>query len=173
MIRHLPASERVAQAWKNGGGITREVAVFPAGASMDDFLWRVSMAEVTEAGPFSLFAGIDRHLTVLSGTLRLDVSDRRVILAAGESLAFAGDVAVSGVPLTPVTDLNVMTRRGKFRAVVRRIDSTTTVERGLLIVTEAQTVAGHALTPFDALMIKDETLTATGFLIAFGKILRD
>lgn len=140
---------------------------------MDDFLWRVSMAEVTEAGPFSLFVGIDRHLTVLSGTLRLDVSDRRVILAAGESLAFAGDEPVSGVPLTPVTDLNVMTRRGHMRADVRRIDGDVTIQNGLLIVTEAQTVAGHELTPFDALIIEDETLKATGLLIAFHEILRD
>jgi environmental stress-induced protein Ves len=173
MITYLPASERVAQPWKNGGGITREVAVFPAGASMDDFLWRVSMAEVIEAGPFSLFANIDRHLTVLKGKLRLHFSDRSITLATGESLTFAGDMPVSGVPLTPVTDLNVMTRRGKFRAVVRRIDGEVMIQSGLLIVTEAQTVAGHALTPFDALMIEDETLTATGLLIAFHEILRD
>ena len=172
-MRHLPASERVAQAWKNGGGITREVAVFPAGASMDDFLWRVSMADVTEVGPFSLFANIDRHLTVLSGSLRLEFSDRSVILVAGESLAFAGDMPVHGIPVTPVTDLNVMTRRGHMHADVHRIDGEETIPSGLLIVTEAQTVAGHELNPFDALMIEDETLTATGFLIAFHTVLLD
>ncbi|ESQ93858.1 hypothetical protein ABENE_04010 [Asticcacaulis benevestitus DSM 16100 = ATCC BAA-896] len=162
----------MATPWKNGGGVTREVAVFPIGASMDDFLWRISMAEVTEPGPFSLFANIDRHLTVLSGSLRLEFSDRSVILATGESLTFAGDVPVSGVPLAPVTDLNVMTRRGQMRADVRRIDGETALQSGLLIVTGAQTVEGHALKPFDALMIADETLTAKGLVIAFHEILR-
>jgi environmental stress-induced protein Ves len=173
VIRHLPASARVATPWKNGGGVTREVAVFPVDASMDNFLWRVSMAEVTEAGPFSLFAHIDRHLTVLSGSLKLAFNDRSVILATGESLAFAGDVAVSGVPLAPVTDLNVMTRRGQIRAEVCRVDGEMTIKSGLLIVTEAQTISGHALAPFDALRIEDETLTATGLLIVFHEILRD
>ncbi|CAL4867244.1 Protein Ves [Asticcacaulis sp. MM231] len=172
MIRYLPSAARVATPWKNGGGVTREVAVFPVGASMDDFLWRVSMAVVTEAGPFSLFTNIDRHLTVLSGSLRLEFSDRSVILATCESLAFAGDVPVHGTPLAPVTDLNVMTRRGQMRADVRRIDGEMTLQSGLLIVTEEQTVEGHALKAFDALMIADETLTATGLLIAFHEIVR-
>jgi environmental stress-induced protein Ves len=172
MITYLPASERVAQPWKNGGGITREIAVFPAGASMDDFLWRVSMAEVTEAGPFSLFANIDRHLTVLKGTLRLEFSDRSVTLATGEGLAFAGDAPVQGVPLEPVTDLNIMTRRGHMHADIRRIDGEVIIKSGLLIFTEAQTVADYELLPLDALIIENETLTATGLMIAFHEILR-
>ena len=51
----LSAARRAAVPWKNGGGVTREVAAHPAGASLEDFDWRVSTAEVRAAGPFSGF----------------------------------------------------------------------------------------------------------------------
>ena len=57
--RHMP--------WKNGGGVTIEIAVSPSGSSLDTFDWRVSMATVIEPGPFSSFPGIDRTLCVLTG----------------------------------------------------------------------------------------------------------
>ena len=43
-LRDCPATP-----WKNGMGRTRELAVHPAGAGMDDFIWRVSVAEVITA----------------------------------------------------------------------------------------------------------------------------
>ena len=30
--------------WKNGGGSTTELAIFPAGANLDNFVWRLSTA---------------------------------------------------------------------------------------------------------------------------------
>ena len=72
-MRLLPAADRVPVPWKNGGGVTREVAAFPDGAGFDDFLWRISMAEVRADGPFSVFPGVDRVLAVLEGRLRLAV----------------------------------------------------------------------------------------------------
>jgi environmental stress-induced protein Ves len=45
--------------WKNGGGETTEIAVFPDGAGLSDFDWRVSMARVDGDGPFSSFPGIE------------------------------------------------------------------------------------------------------------------
>ena len=54
-------------AWKNGGGITREIACSPLGATMADFDWRVSIAEVKADGAFSIFHNIDRSITLLEG----------------------------------------------------------------------------------------------------------
>lgn len=126
MITPLPAADRVAVPWKNGGGVTREVCVFPAGAGMDDFLWRISMAEVAEAGPFSVFEGIDRHLTLLRGRLQLTFDDREVVLGPGDSLVFDGAARCHGTPLDgPVSDLNVMTRRGQVTAMVRQVEGHT------------------------------------------------
>ncbi|TIN81446.1 MAG: HutD family protein, partial [Mesorhizobium sp.] len=66
-MRILRAAEYRSMPWKNGGGVTTEIAVSPSGAGLDDFDWRVSMARVELSGPFSQFAGIDRTLAVLEG----------------------------------------------------------------------------------------------------------
>ena len=50
--------------WKNGGGVTSELARSP---QADEFDWRLSVAEVATDGPFSQFPGIDRLLVLLSG----------------------------------------------------------------------------------------------------------
>jgi uncharacterized protein len=50
--------------WKNGGGITREIAI----ARVSDVLiWRLSIADVSSDGPFSRFDGLTRILTVIEG----------------------------------------------------------------------------------------------------------
>ena len=66
-MKLLRARNHRRMPWKNGGGVTTEIAVFPANAGLEDFEWRLSMATVASDGPFSLFAGIDRTLAVLEG----------------------------------------------------------------------------------------------------------
>ncbi|MBH9552001.1 HutD/Ves family protein [Inhella gelatinilytica] len=53
-----------AQAWRNGGGATREVLAWPAGP---DWRVRLSVADIDRDGPFSPFPGVQRHFAVLSG----------------------------------------------------------------------------------------------------------
>jgi len=121
----LRAAERRAQPWKNGGGTTAEVYVHPPGSGYDDFEWRVSIADVAAAGPFSCFPGVDRILTVLDGELALtfeDADSRRVLTARSDPYGFAGDLPCHGEPLTgTVRDLNVMVRRAKWSARVERL----------------------------------------------------
>jgi environmental stress-induced protein Ves len=119
----LRAAERLAVPWKNGGGLTREVAVHPPGSDLGNFDWRVSIAEVHRGGPFSSFPGVDRHMAVISGVLTLSVAGREPLTLShdGPCLSFPGDVPASAEPRqAPVTDLNVMTRRGRFAARLRR-----------------------------------------------------
>lgn len=139
-MKILRAAERVAVPWKNGGGVTREVAVWPHGAGFDDFDWRVSIAEVREAGPFSVFADIDRVLTILEGRMTLAFDDREMTLDPHSApLALAGDAPCFGTPLGgPVTDLNVMVRRGRCRAGVERVSS------GAISVTAATILVADA-----------------------------
>jgi environmental stress-induced protein Ves len=173
MMRLLRASERIAQPWKNGGGITREVAVFPDGAGFDTFDWRVSIAQVASAGPFSRFDGIDRTLAILAGRMRLTFPERVLELDADSApLAFAGDVACEGTPLHgPVTDLNLMTRRGKVRGRMDCVSGMLTAASATLIVARAATVMHIAngsqnLAPHDAVLL-DEAATFSLDTMAF------
>jgi len=104
-----------ATPWKNGGGSTTEITVFPPGATFEDFEWRISLATITQSGPFSVFPGIDRTLTLVDGAgVVLDVgNERRVALSEREPVvAFPGETAVTAtVDGGVTTDFNVMTRR--------------------------------------------------------------
>jgi environmental stress-induced protein Ves len=110
---------------KNGLGETAEVAIAPAGAALDDFDWRVSMARVEVDGPFSPFAGIDRTLSILAGGGLHLAPQGAVAVDLGPVSApysFAGDVPCAASLLEgPVTDLNVMSRRGRCWHRVRRL----------------------------------------------------
>lgn len=125
-IRHLPASARIAKPWKNGGGITRDVHVVPEGAGLDDFDWRVSIADVASDGAFSKFPGIERNIAIISGAgIRLDIADRpsATLTPQTEPYIFPGDVATTGTLLDgPIRDLNLMVRRGKLSASMRQLD---------------------------------------------------
>ena len=59
-MRVLRAADYPRMPWKNGGGETAEILVEPAGAPLDSFDWRLSMARVAADGPFSLFPGVER-----------------------------------------------------------------------------------------------------------------
>jgi len=159
-LQLLPAAQRPATPWKNGGGVTREVCVAPPGAGFADFQWRVSSAEVRSRGPFSSFAGIDRLLCVLEGTLDLAVDGREPVALAPASApyAFPGDLPASGGPRgAAVLDLNVMTRRAGWRAAVSRLDAGQLAPAGhvrllfALAVLRLSGPAGElALEPYDA-----------------------
>ena len=127
MTTHLilsPADYR-RMPWQNGGGYTTEIATHPSGSGFTSFAWRVSVADVQQDGPFSLFAGVDRTLVLLSGAgMRLSGDgDPLELRAAFEPISFSGDRPfhcnlVDG----PVRDFNLMVRRGTARGsiVVRR-----------------------------------------------------
>lgn len=109
--------------WKNGGGETVEIAVSPSDASVSSFDWRISMARVVVAGPFSAFEGIDRSLVVLIGQgMRLTGGAgagnvETVLRPDSEPCVFSGDIPIFAelVDGLPVTDFNVMTRRSRYR----------------------------------------------------------
>src|ERR1700743_3434281 len=93
----VPFSALQAVPWKNGLGITREIAVEPAGATMDHFLWRVSIADVDTASPFSRFPGVDRVIVLLQGervTMTLDGEREHALTTPCTPFAFAGEAHV-------------------------------------------------------------------------------
>ncbi|MGS0624742.1 HutD/Ves family protein [Ralstonia sp. VS2407] len=113
-MKLIPADAMRRMPWKNGGGVTTEIAIAPAGATLDNFDWRVSTAQVDAAGPFSRFAGIDRSLAVIAGgRLTMHRADfEAVMLAPGEApVRFPGEADVHATLDAPLSDFNVMTRR--------------------------------------------------------------
>jgi environmental stress-induced protein Ves len=125
MHRLIQPADYVRMPWKDGGGHTTEIAAHPPGASLADFDWRVSIADVTTDGAFSRLAGVDRTLVLLSGAgLRLTGTSRAAELRAPyEPYAFSGDDATSCALVDgPVRDFNLMLRRGRVsgRVVVVR-----------------------------------------------------
>jgi len=124
-IIHLKAANHRRMPWKNGGGETVEIAVFPENAALGDFDWRVSMATVATDGPFSIFEGIDRTLSILSGdgmALAIDGREPLLLTKISTPLAFPADVPVMATLSNgTITDLNVMTRRGRLDHTVVRL----------------------------------------------------
>jgi environmental stress-induced protein Ves len=119
----LRAADRPAIAWKNGGGITHDVAVSPPGLAWDGFDWRISIAKIAAGGPFSRFPGIDRRLVVLDGKVALTVEGREAVMLDPDSdpLDFPGEAAVDAALVGgPSMDMNVMTRRGRFVSRISR-----------------------------------------------------
>ena len=111
--------------WKNGGGVTTELAMSPPGAGLGDFDWRVSLASIAEDGPFSQFPGVDRTLVMVAGDgVLLEVGDKRVVLSPSEPLVeFAGEDPVHATVGGQTTlDFNVLTRRGSYRHRIERFE---------------------------------------------------
>jgi uncharacterized protein len=133
-VRIIRANDCKTTPWKNGGGSTIEIAVGPANASLEAFDWRVSMARVASDGRFSDFAGIDRTLAIVKGDgLVLTIGDDAPMTLSSEAepVSFPGDTPTSARLTTgEITDLNVMTRRGRFRHRLLRVDKSTTCDFG-------------------------------------------
>jgi len=104
--------------WRNGVGVTREVAVGRSGGQ--EFDWRISIADVHMSGPFSTFPGVDRIITLVEGErMDLVIDGVEHVLGLHESLTFDGASRSScRLPSGPTRDLNVMTRRGRESAAL-------------------------------------------------------
>lgn len=156
-MRRLRRHDLRAAPWRNGGGVTYELAAFPEGAGFETFVWRMSMAEVAVDGPFSAFPGVDRTLTILEGAgVALDVSGARTTLAPNAApFSFSGEAAVSArLVAGPILDFNVMTRRGRAAHRVRVLSAgeQAPARTCALIARRAGVVAGHAMNVADALL---------------------
>jgi uncharacterized protein len=119
--------------WKNGGGITRNLAVEPENAGFDHFLWRLSFAEVTAPGRFSSFPGVDRSILLWRGNGMLlrskNGGDFSLTQSAG-AYAFRGEDEIEATLIDgPAIDFNVMVRRGRCTAEVCRYASGATIAR--------------------------------------------
>ena len=111
MHQHLSTSDYKTMPWANGLGKT--VEILRCNDSEGKLLWRLSMAAVTEDGPFSIFADLERNLTVISGEgfdLIEDKSGVKHSAAFLTPVAFSGDTPISAKNVKPPChDFNVIT----------------------------------------------------------------
>ncbi|HLI11438.1 MAG TPA: HutD family protein [Alphaproteobacteria bacterium] len=125
-LRLLGPNDYRSMRWRNGGGVTAELASAPGAGGR--FLWRVSIAEVAQSGPFSNFTGYDRIITLLSGEgMALDFSGAAEPVRIADRLApvpFSGDWATTCRLFGgPVRDFNVMVDRERAAAKVTALGS--------------------------------------------------
>jgi environmental stress-induced protein Ves len=102
-------------AWRNGGGMTRELVVFPV---REHWHWRMSVARIEQDGPFSSFEGIERWFAVISGGgVRLIVGETiHALTPDSPPLSFDGGVATRCELVDGSTqDFNLMVREGRGR----------------------------------------------------------
>ncbi|MGX1159299.1 hypothetical protein FBY31_2332 [Arthrobacter sp. SLBN-100] len=114
------------EPWRNGGGVTRQLASRPAAGSALDgsWDWRVSIADVSKAGDFSPFPGMERVLTVVEGELLLlTVDGAEQPLEKYRPFRFPGGAAThASLPTGDIRDLNVITRTGSFKGYTSIIE---------------------------------------------------
>lgn len=106
-----------AGRWRNGGGVTYELACAPRNASVQEFDWRLSLAEVARPGAFSEFPGVDRVIMLVDGgTMTLTVDGNEHVLRHLDPFRFSGGSDVYCTPVRASRDLNLMTRRDRCSA---------------------------------------------------------
>lgn len=111
--RHVP--------WKNGGGVTIDIAAeYAPGAEPGGWqgvIWRLSRTRIEQPGPFSDLSGYDRLLAVIDGGgLVLHPKDRPAIdvRAPLRAARFAGEWPIdSELTQGPVGVLNLLADRTK------------------------------------------------------------
>jgi uncharacterized protein len=112
-MRIIRKADCKVMPWKNGGGTTMEIMCVPPDA--ENFDWRISVADVVEAGPFSRFPGYERHTVVIEGEGMDLISQNgsKTRLNHMIPIIFSGDDDVRGeLPFGPVKDFNLIVRRG-------------------------------------------------------------
>jgi environmental stress-induced protein Ves len=133
-------ADALPSPWRNGGGVTRELVAWP---SPQDWIWRLSVAEVARSGPFSRFEGVQRWFAVLGGAgVRLSLGEHTHELTRdSEPLCFDGASAVECQLLDGATqDFNLMLSADKAAAQMKRVSGTVS-----MVLDAPKTIAVYAI----------------------------
>lgn len=167
MIRHLTPADYTTMPWANGKGVTVEMLRVEQDGGL---LWRLSRASVVEDGDFSLFPGVDRNLTVITGP-GFDLVGQGLHLQAKPlvPVAFPGDVTLRATKVTAASDdFNVMTARHLPRPSVQVIHGRADLPGGdtlAIFVLNDATANGITLARHD-LILTDQPTSIVGQAIA-------
>ncbi|MGB0505025.1 MAG: HutD family protein [Pikeienuella sp.] len=93
-MRIVKRPEFKTSNWKNGGGVTHEIARRDSSTGL---VWRLSLADVTADGPFSSYPSMARILTVVEGKgMRLSHDGVELVAAPLKPIKFSGDLEIEG-----------------------------------------------------------------------------
>jgi len=128
MITRLDPSQYRRTPWKNGGGVTVDIAG-------QDEVWHFGRTPITAPGPFSDYAGFDRLQVLVAGQgLVLDTPGGEIdVRTPFEPVRFGGETPiVSRLEAGPVEVVNLIGARTKVRIAleVLKTDSALAVEAG-------------------------------------------
>jgi environmental stress-induced protein Ves len=171
-VRILRGAGYRAIPWKNGRGVARQIAAFPADADYESLDWQVSRPTIERDTPFSKLPGLDRQFLLVSGnglTLRVRSAEDRVdfeqrIDRPLEPFAFRGDWDVDcALAGGAVEVLNVMTRRGRVaaRLEIREVGAPALARQAAgetLIVYAADALTAYGIWGEDGLRPDDSVL---------------
>lgn len=129
-LQILSAYDAAPIPWKNGAGLTRVLLTWPAPES---WILRLSIAEIHQSGPFSIFPGIERWFAVLSGgavaletqggaATHFDRSERSLHRFRGDAPT---NCTISGAP---TQDFNVMLDRARGELAQRPLAESADLE---------------------------------------------
>jgi environmental stress-induced protein Ves len=136
MIKKLNLKDCNEGLWKNGQGKTRQIAIYPHEATLEEnnFLWRLSSATVMGANTFSEFPGYNRLLIVWKGEgLKLNGEK----LLPDSPLLFAGEEKIECTLINDeVIDLGLIydAKKIKARLAVLRGDNKIHAEKGTVFL---------------------------------------
>jgi uncharacterized protein len=154
-----------ATPWRNGAGVTRELAAWPTPA---DWHWRMSVADIDSSGPFSRFDGVQRWFAVLDGAgVELTVNGKRHRLTAGDApLCFDGAAATDCQLLDGKTlDFNLMLRQGQGQARMIRVSGSLPIA-----VDAPKTIAVYAVSTGASVLFDDEKLLLPAHSLAWRTV---
>ena len=171
MTWHVVRLEDVsATPWRNGGGVTRELAAWP---QANDWTWRMSVAEVGKSGAFSSFDGVDRWFAVLAGSgVQLMVGKHPHRLTAMDAPFFFDGAASTDCQLIDgaTQDFNLMVQRDRASAQMVRVSGSvaTTVDGADNWVLNApKVIAVYAIKTCATVLFDNETLLLTAASLAW------
>jgi len=154
------------EPWRNGGGVTRELASHPKVASAQDgaWDWRVSIADVSKAGDFSNFPGMERVITIIDGELLLlTVDGEEHPLEKYRPFRFSGEAASSAtLPTGDIRDLNVIARASAFKGYTSIVEISKkrahpVFEGQLAVLLEGKATVAPGTDPEGGASVEDES----------------
>ena len=123
---HLRRDQYRSMPWRNGSGVTLEIAREPAADS--EFLWRLSLATVANSGPFSGYPGYRRSVSLIAGNgFRLDIGGQEsaILDSVGATALFSGGASTGCTLINGrSTDLSLIVREPGTIISVTRIQDT-------------------------------------------------